>query len=199
MIFGLSLITFLRLKKVDFTFDEIELPKIEMPERKIEDFLPLEKEGEKEWLSPDQKLKLTYSLNWTNLREAFFERSEEKIMVEEFEFLLLAQRLNLQNNLSALLTVYKVAGQESLEEFIENLKEFIKSQSEQTEINIVEEENFVWVEFTSKEKEQTFYSKGKVIIREETAYLVLISAQEESWSFFKQEIQEIFDSVQILP
>lgn len=62
-----------------------------------------------------------------------------------------------------------------------------------------QDDRIVWLEmFLEYPGQPNSYSKGKAIIDENETYLIILSSNQADWPKFKQEAQEILDSVQLI-
>jgi len=188
-------------KRFNQSLSEVKLPEIEIPEMNFEEALIPQGKENFEWTSPDGKLKLAYSGNWTETTPSSLGYLDEaNVILGEAELLLFTQRFDLNKQSFILLTVEKNESQKSLEEIIEEAEKAIIEQGSKSEINIIEEDNeAAWIETVSGYPGQpNLYSKGKVLSGEEEIYIVLLTTLETDWPKFEQEAQEIFDSAQLV-
>jgi len=201
LILGLSYTSYGNFKKFSQSLSEVKLPKIEMPEMKLEEFFSPEKEGEREWTSPDGRLKLTYSASWTEANEAFLGYlGKTGVVLKGIELLFFAQRLDPQGQSPAFLMAYKTTEQKNLEEILEEIEESVEEQNGKIRIEALEQSDEVaWLEMFSEYTGQpNSYSKGKVIFDENATYLVIFSVYQTDWPKFEQEAQQILESAQLV-
>ena len=197
MVLGLSYVSYGQFKRFGESSKEINLPEIEIPETKLEEFFSPAGEGKKEWISPDGKLKLTYSAKWTSTDETFAGHLDQAgIDLEETELLFLAYQTDPS---LAFLMVNKTAGKKSLEEIAKEIEEKIKEQGGESEITILEEDKGGELKIISGYPGQPeSCSRGKIIFGQEAIYLVVLSSYQADWPKFEQEAQEILDSAQFI-
>jgi len=198
MVLGLSYVSYDQFKRFGESSKDIKLPEIEIPETKLEEFFSPTAEGNKEWVSPNGRLKLTYSAKWTSTDEAFAgSLTQAGIALEETELLFLAYQIDPS---LAFLMVNKTAGQKSLEEIGRELEGKIKEQGGESEITILEEENEggELKIISGYPGQPESYSRGKVIFDQEVIYLVVLSSYQTDWPKFEQEAQKILDSAQLV-
>jgi len=202
-VLALSLISYWRFKEFDQSLSKIELPEIPssentLPGTNLEDFLPPEKEGYQEWISPDGKLKLQYPASWTRLDEALLEYSDqEETPLTESKILLFAHQIDIKEQTLAVLTVSEAEVEKSLEEIVEKIERDAKEQGSKTEIMDVKTEGEIaWIETLSESPNQpNSYSKVKLIFTENKTYLVVFTAPQIYWPQLEKEANEIFSSV----
>lgn len=197
MILGLSYMSYGNFKRFNQSLSEVKLPEIEIPEINFEEALVSQEKESLEWISPDGKLKLAYSGNWTETAPSSLGYLDEaNVILGEAELLLFTQQFDLNKQSFILLTVEKNKSHKSLEEIIEEAEQAITEQGGKSEINIIrEDDGTVWIETVSEYPNQpNLYSKGKVLFGEEEIYIVLLTTLEMDWPKFEQEAREIFDS-----
>ena len=199
MILGLTFAVYWHFKSFQQSLSEVNLPKFKMPE--INSELWGQKEGYKEWTSPDEKLKINYPGYWLEMEEESFKNYFLQ-STEKAETLFFAYRFNLKN-LGALnfLVIQKLNLGKNLEKIIEQMEKDAEESGGEMKIldlNIGEGQ----AEFEAKHKSNTgniFYSKEKLLLAEENVYLVGIYSQKNDWSKIKNEASEILGSIQIIP
>ena len=199
MILGLSLISYWRFKNFQEAWPEIELPKLEMPEIKLENLLFPEKEGYREWISPDGKLKLKYSANWLKMDKAFLgQLGQVKTVLVEMEFLFFAYQFKIKEQALASLIVGEITPKKSLEEIKKEIEENIKREGGEIKITILEiKDEKVKLEMVSRHPGRpNFFSKGKIVFGDDKNYLIFITTPEKDWPKFEKEVEKIFKSVQ---
>ena len=201
----LSLISYRRFKEFDQSLSEIELPEIPsseitLPGTNLEDFLPPEKEGYQEWISPDGKLKLQYPASWTRLDEALLEYSDQtETSLTESGILFFAHRIDIKEQTLAILTVSETDAEKSLEKIIERMGQDAEEQGGKIGIMDVKTEGEIaWIETLSEYPNQpNYYSKVKLIFTENKTYLIVFSAPQTYWPQLKEEANEIFGSAHL--
>jgi hypothetical protein len=169
---------------------KIEFPKI--------DLVP-EKEGYKEFISPDGKLKLKYPADWIEIDaktlESYAQSSSEGVP------LLLAQGFRIDTGKFALafLTAQELNSEEKkgAEEIIEDMKNKAKEKGDEIEISKLEiKDGEASFETRNRKKDgPVFLSKEKIIL-DNKIYLVSFFTFEKDWLEFEREGEEIINSVQ---
>ncbi|UZE93375.1 MAG: hypothetical protein IB617_00905 [Candidatus Nealsonbacteria bacterium] len=198
----LSFITWKRFETLQepFSLYETNFPKFEMP--KFESFFSQEDKGSEEFVSPDGKLKLKYSSNWIKMEEESLETFNKEIAREGAKNLFFAQKSKIEENALAILIVQELTLEKeiSLEEIIEEMKEKTKEKDGEMEIEKSEfDDKIAYLEVKYKRDETPiFYSKEKIILEEDKAYLIIFLNSNNNWSGFEEEINEIFNSIQII-
>ncbi len=176
------------------------MPKLEemRPWEKLH-LLP-EKKEEKEWVSPDGKLKLTHPGDWLAMDENFLKHlNQPKVFLVETKILFFAYQFKIKEQSLAFLMVGEIGPEKTLEEIIEEIKRNVERQNGQIEITILDTEDKVTrLEIISTVPGQpNFYSKGKIIFSTKKTYLIMLSVPQKDWPQFKQEVEKILDSVQL--
>ncbi|XOA42701.1 MAG: hypothetical protein ACKKMO_02725 [Candidatus Nealsonbacteria bacterium] len=198
----LSFITWKRFETLQkpFSLYETKLPKFEMP--KFESFFSQEDNGSEEFVSPDGKLKLKYPSNWIKMEKESLETFNKEIAREGAKNLFFAQKFKIKENTLAILIVQELTLEKetSLEEIIEEMKEKTKEKDGEMEIEKSEfDDKIVYLEVKYKRDETPIlYSKEKIILEEDKAYLITFLNPNNNWSGFEEEINEIFNSIQII-
>jgi hypothetical protein len=195
-IFSLSFAVYWQVRNFQKSLSEIEFPKFEMP--KMETFLPEGQEGYKEFVSPDEKLKLKYSASWIEMTKESLAQLSQEALENEAKTLFFANKFILNKAAFASLIIQELSlgKEESLEEIIDKIKkeegkEILKSE-------IKEKEAYLEVGYKGKTG-SVFYSKEKIFLSGNKAYLISVLALEKDWPGFEKETEEIFNSIQIIP
>jgi len=197
MIILLSELSYWHFKKLSKALNKpIEMPKFETP--KFEPFA--EKEGQKDFVSPDGKLKLTYGANWIEMDFKVLENLTQRSMEEKPLFF--AERIKANAQKVAFLTVQEInLGEEnkSFEKFIEQMKNDVKEKQGEIEIlkSEIREGNMIFEAEYKSSKGILSRSKEKIIL-DEKIYLVSVITLGKDWGEFEKEAEEIIDSVQII-
>lgn len=191
--------TYWQFKSFRESLSKVELPKFEMPE--IKPFTSGEKKYQ-EFISPDEKLRLKYSSDWTNVGTESIENLNRGMIKEGAKILFFGHKVKLEKAAFASLLIQEINLEgEKIEEIIEEMKESIKKNGGEMEISqskIGEKEAYFEAEY--KRKEGTiFLSKEKILISGEKAYSIGIFALDSFWPEFKDEADEILNSAQIVP
>ena len=201
LILGLGFLSFWQFKKFSQSLTKVELPKIEMPEMKFEEFLPLEKESLKEWASPDGKLKLKYPANWIESSEALLEQfKQEEMVLAGAKILFFAYQFSFETQALAFLIVEEISQEKSLNEIVKEIEKNIAEEKGEMEvINLEKENKTAWLEIKMKRKgEVSFQAKEKIIFLEDKTYLIAFTTFEKDWPKFEEEANEIFNSIEII-
>jgi hypothetical protein len=197
-------------KEGQISLPQLEVPKFEMPDFEIpdledmpgiEDIIPQEDKTPVEFVSPDNKLKFTYSSDWIETESGLLEKFNEKVAEQASKTLFLAQKLNVREGVFVFLIVqeFSLTEQESAQSIVEDIEEEASRRKETMTIlesDIREKEAFL--ESKHEQEGSALHSVRKLMISEKTAYLVTIVSQEESWSLFQEEANDILDSVSLV-
>lgn len=181
------------------------LSKVEFPEFEIPDFNPLisQESGDYiEFISPDKKLKLKYPSHWTKMTPDALTKFNQVVVDQKVKNLLFVQTFKLEKSALAFLTVQELTlGEEnSLEKLIETIKEGVEGQEGEIEITNLKIENGE-AYFEGKYKggqSPPMYSKEKIILGDNKAYLISLFSLRNDWSEFEEEVSEILNSVELL-
>jgi len=201
LILSCGLVGFWQFKKFGQALQGVGLPEIELPETKLESFLPSEQGGIKEWTSPDGKLKLEYSANWVESDQILLEQfNQEGVVLEEAKILFFAYRFQFEDQALAFLMVEEISPEKSLDELVEDIEKNIIGQDGEIEIiDLKEEKETAWLEIKFKrESELDFRAKEKFVFSKDKTYLIAFSALEKDWTKFEGEGKEILDSAQLI-
>lgn len=197
-ILSLSFLSLQRFKDFNQSLSEINLPKIEMPETNLDDYLTSKKEGLLEWTSSDGLLEMQYPADWTEVSDILsIVPDQAKADLTKSEILFLAQRIDPETQSLAFLTVAQFDSEKKLEEIIKEIEQDIASQEGKTEIKILETTDyFTSLEMISeKTGEPNFYSKSKIVFTENKTYMIIFSTPQTNWEMFKNEAEEILNSI----
>jgi hypothetical protein len=181
------------------------LSKVEFPEFEIPDFSPFasQESGELiEFISPDKKLKLKYPSHWTKMTLDALTKFDQVVVGQKAKNLLFVQAFKLEKRALAFLTVQELTlGEEnSLEKIIEIIEEGMERQEGEVEITNLEIEDGEAC-FEGKYRggqSPPMYSKEKIILGDNKAYLISLFNFENDWSEFEKEVSEILSSVELL-
>lgn len=209
-IFILGFISYWRMKDFEKGLREVEIPNLEIPEIKFPFPLPQqnqESREKREFICPERRLKLYYSTAWTEKNEEFLQILKQNMPKDGPEILFFAQKTNFipqTNEMSfSLLSVQKMKIQTGTtsEDIVEKIKKWAKETGiEEVEIVNLETKNEQTL-FSAKYKKTNqpiMFSKTKIILLENNAYLISIITEERHWSDFEIEAKEILDSIQLL-
>jgi len=187
----LSGVTYWHFKNWRKSLNEVELPKFEMPKFEL---FP-KKEGYKEWVSPDGKLKMKYSADWLEMDIRILGSYVQREIEEKP--LLVAQKFVIEKSTFAFLTVNKLKFKEELgaEGILEKMKEDAqKREGEMEVLNLEIKDKIAVFEAKYKGKEgPVFQSKEKMIFNNEI-YLISFFTFEKGFPEFKKEAEEIINS-----
>ena len=196
MIFFLSGFSFWHFKNFKKSISEFKPPKVEIPKPKI---FP-KREGYKEWISPDGKLKLKYPAEWTEVDKRLLEQFPvEKINGSKILFL--AQKFNFEKVSQAFLLVEELnLKDKSFDEIIETMKKNIaEKETEMIVLNKEEKEKEALLEVLYKRKNGfALHSKEKLIRGEGKLFLISFFTFNTYWTDFKKEREEILSNVKYL-
>ena len=199
MILGLSFVVYWQFKSFQQSLTEVNLPKFKMPE--IDSGLwPEGKEGYKEWISPDEKLKIKYPAFWLEMEEGSIKNYLGS--TEKGEILLFAYRLELKNPTAmSFLVVQKLNLEKNLGKAIKEIEnDTTEKGGEIKNINLKIKENQAEFETEGKSKTgEIFYSKERLILGGENLYLISVFSPEKNWAKIEKEANEILDSVELIP
>lgn len=196
MILLLSIFTYRHFKKFKESITGVQMPKLEIPP--IELSLP-KNEGNKEFISPDGKLKISYPSDWLEMDMRTLESYVQREIEEKPLFL--AQKLVIEKSTLAILTINKLKSGENsnAEQIIEKMKEDTQNKGNKMEVLKLEtdgKETIFEAEY-SKENAPVLRSKEKMISNEEI-YLVSFFAFKENSVEFENEAEEIINSAQLI-
>jgi len=181
------------------------LSKVEFPEFEIPDFDPFasQESGDHiEFISPDKKLKLKYPSHWTKMTPNTLAKINQVVVNQRVKNLLFVQTFKFEKSTLAFLTVQELTLEEekNLEEIIETIKEGMEGQEGEVEItNLKIEEGEAYFEGKYKRSQSPpTYSREKIILGDNKAYLISLFNLENNWSEFEKEVSEILSSVELL-
>jgi hypothetical protein len=196
MIFLLSGFSFWHFKNWKKSISEFKPPKIEIPKPEL---FP-KKEGHKEWISPDGKLKLEYSADWIEINKKILEEfPKEKI--KESEVLFVAQKFKLERVAQAFLLVERLNFPEkSFDEILEIMQKNVSERNIEMQILNQEKKEKEWIlEVLYKRKDGfSLHSKEKLLRIGNGIFLISFFTFEPYWLDFKEEGEKILRSVQYL-
>lgn len=167
-----------------------------------------EREGSKKFISPDKKLKIEYSLRWVETPSESLERifPNEQIQKYNLTNLLLAQRFEISGEFAQLIVDQAFFDiEKSFEQIINEMQEANAEQGWSMELVESKAKNnqITFEARYEKNKSYSIYSKEKIIFLEpeesnKKAYLISFVTLDKDWLKFKQEANEIFDSIQVI-
>lgn len=193
---SLSWITYWRLVRFRENLREISPPKFEIPQ--LKPFPEEKKEKEKEYLTPDKKLKIKYPGNW-------MEGGEELIRVlvpqreglPEVKLLFVAYKVSLQNPIPSYLVIQEISLTQP-QKIIEEIKKVSDLQIEIFEIEKKENEILFEVIYKKKEAPFSLRSREKIISFPEKSYLIGVFTVLENWGNLSTDLEFIFNSIEII-
>ena len=176
------------------------LGKVEFPKFEMSKFVPFpKKEGYKEWVSPDGKIKMKYSADWVETDIEMFESYSQREI--EGKPLFLAQKFSFEGGVPYFLIVQELDIKEKDTEkiFGKMTEDVQKNEGEMEILNSEEKDKEILFEakYTKKDK-PTLLSKEKIILNEERGYLIACLAFEKNWLGFQKEAEEIINSAQLV-
>jgi len=194
----LSFGTYWQFKKFRESISKSVFQNFEMPEIKL---FSQPENKDVEFVSPDEKLKITYPSNWINIATENLETMNREMAKKEAKILFFGNKINLKSASFASLIIQEVKlGGRNIEEIIEESK---NNSQEGEETKIVQskiEEKEAYFEEEYKRKDGTiFISKERVLLSEEKAYFVTVFALDSFWPDFKDEAEKILNSAKIIP
>lgn len=174
---------------------EVSLPAFEMPQLEL---LPEEKDlGEKEYFTPDRKLKIKYPGSWTKAGDEFlrvFNQGRDELA--EAKTLFVAYKTSWKNPFPS----YLVCQEISLTDPEKIMEEIKKGSQAEIEIFVIEkkEEEILFEAVYKKEGSYlSLRSREKIISFPEKSYLVSVFTVAENWEKISSDVQFIFDSIKI--
>jgi len=199
LILLLSLATFWQFRNFKKFLSAVNLSKFEIP--KFEITSPFKKEGIKEFVSEDGKLKVKYAADWIELSQTILEVLNKEMVKEGAEVLFYAQKMELEKSAFAFLVIQKVDFEtdRNLEEFIEEIKkenEEREIKMEMIDLTIEDEEAIMETLISKKESGLIFHSKEKIILSENRGWIITVFTLKDSWAEFEKEAEEILRSLE---
>jgi hypothetical protein len=198
LIIFFGFMAYYRLRQFQRSFQKLSLPKIENPQPETL-FLSEDQEGEKEFITPDGKLKIKYPANWLKGEKESFPMLKED---EEAKSLFFAYKVNWRHPTPSYLIIQETPLKE-IDEIVEKMKKETEEKGGQIKIIKLEkgEKGALWeAEYQKKTGEIAYalHSKGRIIFGQGKNYLVTIFAFEENWSEVSAEVEKILDSIELL-
>jgi len=199
LILLLSLATFWQFRNFKKFLSAVNLSKFEIP--KFEITSPFKKEGVKEFVSEDGKLKVKYAADWIELSQTILEVLNKEMVKEGAEVLFYAQKMELEKSAFAFLVIQKVDFEtdKNLEEFIGEIKkenEEREIKMEMIDLTIEDEEAIMETLISKKESGLIFHSKEKIILSENRGWIIAVFTLKDSWAEFEKEAEEILRSLE---
>lgn len=198
----LGFVTTWYLKNLLKPLSAIDLPKFEVPDFNFDFFPSQETKGYTEFIDSDEKLKLKYPSHWMKMAPDTLEKLNQALIDKRTKSLLFVQTFKIEKSAFAFLTVQELSLEEesSLEEIIETIKERVKEQEGEIEIaNLKIEGGEAYFEGKYKRVQSPLiYSKEKIILGDNKAYLIIILSLTNDWSEFEKEVNEILSSIQLI-
>ena len=221
MIIFLSAVSVRRFERLEEAIVKGDLPRIEMPEIKpfeldinelklkefnLKDFgellTPEElKENYKTFVSPNKTLQMKYPVNWQEIDKVFLEEINQKMKefnLEGNKILLFAYQVRLAKE-PPVLAVLSLVHEKGLEEVIEEIKRIAEEGQKEVEVIKAETKNGkAYFEVKYKKENQVFNLKGKIVFTKERNYLIAVLTPDEFREEIAQQIDFIFDSIQVV-
>jgi len=226
MIVFLSVMSLRRFERFEETIKElpqIEIPEVAVPELDLDlDELNLrdlnledwerdwregpitEQSGEnyKTFVSPDKTLKIKYPANWQEIDKAFLEKINQQMKdfaLEEFQILLFAYHQIRLVEYPPVLTVLSLPPKKGLIEVFKEMERIAEEQQIKMEVIKTEIKNGMnYFEAKYKKENYSFYLKGKMVSAKEKNYLITVLALDEFQKESTQQIDFIFNSIQVV-
>lgn len=189
----LSFLTYQNFTKFQKSAQEVSLPEFKTPEP--EEFLP-EKEGEKEFLTPDGKIKIKYPASWVEMGNEFIQTLNQgrEEMAEE-KIIFAASKATLKNVIPSYLFITE-ASLNNPENVFEKIKETNQAEIKILEIAKTEKEILFEATYTKEESSLYLRSKEKIISFPKKSYLISVFTTAENWEKITDDISFIFDSIE---
>jgi len=175
---------------------------------KMKDFVPQEGNENlfKEFVSPDEELKLKYSTAWMDVNEEILATTIPNKAKEDYNFerLLFASKFSKETVSNLIVSQAFFDEDKEIEEIIEIIKEL--NEEDGLEMRIIEEEmkdNRYSFEATYKKDNSVMNTKEEMILMEpkegkRKIFFVSFVVYNESWENYKEEAEDIFHSIQII-
>jgi hypothetical protein len=195
VILFLSGATYWNFKTWRKSLGKVELPKFEMP--KLEPFS--KKEGYKEWISPDGKLKLKYPTDFTEVDFRILETLNKEKITEKPLFFAQKFQVEVEGVNQSYLMVQESKEKKGLEEVLDEIKKKNEEGGGKMEIlnsNKIESELIFEAKY-QKKNGLTFHSLEKIISNEKI-YLVTFFTFEKDFQKSQKEGKDIINSIQLL-
>jgi hypothetical protein len=197
----LSFTTVSYFKKLTRPITEAELPNFEMPDFNL--LSSEETEDYTEFTSPDEKLKLKYPSNWVKANLDTLETINKSATDERVKNLLFVQGFKIDKGAFAFLNVQELIldKENGLEDVIDTIKKKTEDQGgefEATNLEIDGNQAYVEQKYKTSQSSSFIYSKEKIVLGEDKAYLISISNFNNNWLELQKEINEIFNSIQYI-
>lgn len=196
LILFFSFLTYWRFREFKKSLSKIEPPKFEMPKLQTP-FSPAKTE-EKEFVSPDGKLKIKYSSDWLKMEEKSLEMFSKQMVIKEVKTLFFAQKI--KGVALGFLSVQEIELKEDKkpEDIIEEMKKGRKEEELKiSNLKLAENEAVFEVDY-QKEGSPGLHSKEKILKEANKAYIISVTSFSQSWTDFEQEANQILNSTQIL-
>lgn len=196
----LGFVTFWQLTTFNRSLSDVKFPSFEVPE--TQPFGSSENITFQEFKSPDGKLKVEYPSDWIKMVEESLSYLNQETVKEGAKILLFAQKFKLEKGSFASLVIQEINLEEeqSLEETVEQIKKDLEEKGGELEVLESEvEDKIAYLKLKYKREEGTIlYSKEKIILEENKAYIVAVITLDIHWSEFEPETEEIFNSTKII-
>ena len=199
----LSFLSYRQIREFRGVLQQAPDLKLEIPPLEPLEFpLVRNQEKEKEFITPDGRLKIRYSGNWLEGGEEILRAFGAQVgpKLAEAEIIFFAFQIDWKKPFPSYLILQKI-GDKGVEEVIEAMKKDIIEREGEIEILSLKKENDrALIEARYKIKMgATFFllrSKGKIILTEEQNYLLTVLSSEEKWPDIEPEAKRILESVE---
>jgi hypothetical protein len=193
----LSFVTYRQFKGFRKSLSEMELPKLEIPETNL---FPSDQGSSKEFISPDEKLKLEYSSAWVEMEKEAMVKLNQEMIKKGARILFFGNKYLSEKATFASLLIQEINSEgKGIEEIITAMKEDVEKGGDNvtiTQLETNEKEVSLKAEY-QREEGTIFTSREKVLLTEGKAYFIAIFSLDIDWPYFEKEAEEILNSAQI--
>jgi hypothetical protein len=177
-----------------FPYPEITPPEVSRPKEY------------KEFISPDRKLKMKIPPNWLSLEAEGFRKALPERLVKNYNLELLFLALKFGGESSGQLVIGQMIAkpQIEIEEIFEEIKENVKEKGWEIELikSEIGEKEILFEAIYKKEGSPILYSKDKLISLEledkKKVFWIEILSTTQEWEYLKKEVEETFNSIQLI-
>ena len=196
LILFFSFLTYWRFREFQKSLSKIEFPKFEMPKTDL--FPQPAKIEEKEFVSPDGKLKLKYGSDWREMGGDSGLLDFSKQRTEGTKTLFFGQKISEANIGFLSVQEMEIAAKQKLEKIVEKIKgDATTSEIEIVNLDIKDNSAIFEVDY-KKEGASMFHSKEKLVRNENKVYIISVLAFSQGWSDIEPEAEQILNSTQIV-
>jgi len=168
------------------------------------DLLMPNEEGEitqKTFISPDKSLSINYLSDWIEIEDTKREEIISQDIAEKYDLkvLFLAQKLKEGKVAQLIVTKGVFEDIEKTEEIIDIIIESDRKKGWETKVLEKEEieEGLIFEAVHQKTSIETLYSKEKILLSQDKAYIITTLSPENQWYFFEEELDNILSSVKL--